>query len=179
MWTMGHPECLPLPNATVQGPIFTCFEPSFWLCMSERFSCVLAKPSIFVSKYVVRRGSAKGQPPQGCCDRLLGTVGTVTTSLWPICHRNNRFYEAEDVISLSPALRSHQWELNCNEDVMTKHFISTSVYLLGLVPNAPWVKWKCLLCLKSCWVTFSKNTLKSVLWRYPFSGKHGGTDRMI
>lgn len=84
---------------------------------------------------MVRRGSAKRQPPQGCCDRLLGTIGTVRTSLWPVRHRNNRFYEAEDVISLSPALRSHQWELNANKDGMTKHFISTSVYLLGLVPK--------------------------------------------
>lgn len=68
---------------------------------------MLAKPSTFVSKYMVRRGSAKGQPPQGCCDRLLGTVGTART-LRPVCHGNNRFYEAEGVISFSPALRSHQ-----------------------------------------------------------------------
>jgi len=52
---------------------------------------VLAKPSTLVSKYVVRRGSAEGQPPQGCCGRLLGAVGTVGTSPWPICHHNNDF----------------------------------------------------------------------------------------
>lgn len=115
----------------------------------ERFSCLLSKPSAFVSKPMVTMGSAEGQTSQGCCDRLLGAVGTPGMSLWSVCPCNNRFYKAEAVISLSPALRSHQQESNDNKAAVTNHFISTSVYLLGSVPIAPRVKWKCLLCLKS------------------------------